>query len=123
RMYLFDSGPVEVQAIFSPTLAFLPGRSLRYAIAFDDQPPQTIDILPERKNRDGLPADWDKSVKDSVRVSKSKHSLTRSGYHTLSISMIDPAVVLEKIVVDLEGLKPSYLGSPESYHSNENGQN
>jgi hypothetical protein len=31
--------------------------------------------------------------------------------------MIDPGVVLEKIVVDLGGVKPSYLRPPESYHN------
>jgi hypothetical protein len=29
--------------------------------------------------------------------------------------MVDPAVVLQKIVIDLGGLKPNYLGPPESY--------
>jgi hypothetical protein len=28
-----------------------------------------------------------------------------------------PGVVLEKIVVNLSGVKPSYLGPPESYHN------
>src|SRR5262249_6187694 len=76
-MYLFDSGPVEVQVILSPTLEFLPGRKLRYAASFDDQPPQIISALPEGRNRDNLPRDWETTVKDAVRVSRSKHTLDK----------------------------------------------
>ncbi len=112
RMYLFHPGTVQVEAIFAPTLNFVPGRGLRYAIAFDNQPPQIVDILARNSE-----TDWETSVKDSVRKIQSTHTLAASGYHVLKIWMVDPGVVLQKIVVNTGGLKPSYLGPPESYRS------
>ena len=40
KMYLFHAGKVEVEVTLAPSLNFVPGRGLRYAISFDDQPPQ-----------------------------------------------------------------------------------
>jgi len=111
RMYLFHAGKAEVNAILSPTLNFVPGRGLRYAISFDDEPPQVIDALEHNAQ-----SDWETSVKDGVRKVRSTHRLAASGVHTLKIWMVDPGIVLEKLVVDLGGVKPSYLGPPESYH-------
>jgi hypothetical protein len=39
----------------------------------------------------------------------------RDSEHTLKMWMVDPAVVLEKIIVNTSGLKSSYLGPPESF--------
>jgi hypothetical protein len=111
KLYLFDPLTVEVEAILAPTLNFLPGRGLRYAISFDDEAPQVIDALAQNTAKN-----WETSVKDSVRKVKSSHSLSGTGYHTLKFWMIDPGVVLQKLVVNLGGVKPSYLGPPESYH-------
>jgi hypothetical protein len=111
KMYLFDPHTVEVEAILAPTLNFMPGRGLRYAISFDDEAPQVIDALAQHSVND-----WETSVKDGVRKVKSAHSLTGTGYHTLKFWMVDPGVVLQKLVVNLGGVKPSYLGPPESYH-------
>ncbi len=58
---------------------------------------------------------WEASVRDNGRKIKSTHILDRPGYHTLKIWMVDPAVVLTKIVVNTGGVKPSYLGPPESF--------
>jgi hypothetical protein len=110
RMYLFDPRSVQVRTIVAPSLDFVPGRGLRFAVAFDDQPPQILDALAQNTQHD-----WEESVKDNVRTVVSTHSPGGSGYHVLKYWMVDPGVVLEKIVVDLGGLKPSYLGPPESW--------
>ena len=41
--------------------------------------------------------------------------LKSPGYHVLKFWMIDSGVVLQKLVVNLGGVRPSYLGPPESY--------
>jgi Glycosyl hydrolase family 115/Gylcosyl hydrolase family 115 C-terminal domain len=111
QMYLFEPNKVEVESILAPTLNFVPGRGLRYAISFDDQPLQVVDALAHNSD-----ADWATSVKDSVRKVTSEHVLTGTGYHTLKFCMIDPGIVLEKLVVNVKGVKPSYLGPAESYY-------
>ena len=112
RMYLFHPGKLKVEAILAPSLNFVPGRGLRFAISFDDQPPQIIDALAHN-----TPQDWAQAVEDSVRKATSTHNVETAGYHTLKFWMVDPGVVLQKIVVDLGGVKPSYLGPPESYRN------
>ena len=110
RMYLFHSGKAEVTSILGPTRNFVPGRGLRFAMAFDDQPPQIIDTLEHNTNRD-----WETTVRDAVRYVKTSFQIPTPGYHTLKVWMVDPGIVLEKFLVDLGGLKPSYLGPSESF--------
>ena len=111
RMYLFDSGKVSVQAILAPTLDFVPGRGLRYAISFDDQAPVIVDALADDSQQA-----WAQAVSDGVRKVTTMLQLTSPGYHTLKFRMIDPGIVLEKLVVGFGETPSSYLGAPESYH-------
>jgi hypothetical protein len=110
RMYLFDSGPLNVEAILAPTLNFVPGRGLRFAISFDDQPSQVIDALADDSEKA-----WAQAVSDGVRKVTGKLNIDALGYHTLKFRMVDPAVVLEKLVVSKGAPLESYLGPPESY--------
>ena len=56
---------------------------------------------------------------NNIRMTKSLHKVERTGYHRLRIKMVDPGVVLQRIVLDMGGVKPSYLGPPESYFKKE----
>lgn len=116
QMYLFSKDTVKVTGIFSPTLNFIPNRALQYAISFDDETPQIVTLVPAKFDAANSNRDWEKTVGDNARFSTSKHLIVNSGYHTLKIWMVDQGVVLQKLMVDLGGLKPSYLGPPESYY-------
>ena len=116
KMYLFSAGKVEVESTVGATLNFIYGRALRYAVSFDDETPQIVTIVPADFNAGNGNHDWEESVKNNCRHVKSTHTLSTPGYHTLKIWMVDPAVAVEKIVINTGGVKPSYLGPPESFH-------
>jgi hypothetical protein len=115
KMYLFSTGAVEVNPYVAPSLNFLPGRAVRYAVSFDNDDPQIVTLVPKDFDARNGNSDWEKTVSDNYRIGKSLHTLAVPGYHILKIWMIDPGVVIQKIVVNTGGVKPSYLGPPESY--------
>ncbi|WP_255478792.1 glycosyl hydrolase 115 family protein [Rufibacter sp. XAAS-G3-1] len=109
KVYLQKEGEVNVQVMVSPTLNFHNTQGLRYAISFDDEAPQIINIHQDKSERE-----WNKNVANNINLTVSKHQLKKPGEHTLKFWMVDSGIVLQKIVIDAGGLKPSYLGPPES---------
>ncbi len=107
-IFLQESGDFNVQAYFSPTLNFHVD-GLRYAISIDDEAPQIVNIHEGYTHQA-----WDKWVADNIIIKSTKHSI-KAGPHTLKFWMVDSGVVLQKIVVGTDQLKPSYLGPPESH--------
>jgi hypothetical protein len=115
RMYLFNVKTVAVVAVTSPVLNFMPDRGIRYAVSFDDEPPQIITLVPPDYRAQNGNRDWENSVVNNCRTAQSTHVIAKPGDHTLKFWMVDPGVVLQKIVVNTGGVKPSYLGPPESF--------
>jgi hypothetical protein len=112
ELFMVDSGTVDVRAYVAPSLNVSASRAgLRYAVSFDDEAPQTVNVLADSSNRA-----WERSVAENIRVATTRHSLSRAGPHVLKFWRVDPGVVLEKLVVDAGGVKPSYLGPPESFY-------
>lgn len=93
-----------------------PYRHLKYAIAIDDAAPQIVKYIADTKPLD-MPAGWSQAASDAVWKSVTSHAITQAGKHTLKIWAVEPGVVFQKIVVDLGGVRPSYLGPPESFRA------
>jgi len=112
RVYLFHGGEISVDAYLAPTQKFQPGEGLRYGISFDDESPQVVNL-----HADYSQAEWERSVKDGIRIMTSKHKLAGAGVHVLKFWALDPGVVLEKLVINSGVARPSYLGPPESFRN------
>ncbi|HEY6451804.1 MAG TPA: glycosyl hydrolase 115 family protein [Steroidobacteraceae bacterium] len=123
RMYLFDSGAFDVTAIASPTLNFIAGRGLQFAVSLDDGQPRTVQLVGPQADAHNDNPQWARWVEDNANYAHLRLNFATRGYHTLKFWMVDPGVVLQKIIVDAGGLKPSYLGPPESFHVLPQGHN
>jgi hypothetical protein len=109
QMYLFSHGAVSVDAYLAPTQKFQPGPGFRYAISFDDETPQVVNV-----HADESLAAWERAVADGVKLLTSRHAIERPGYHVLKFWGLDPGVVIQKLVVNTSAPRRSYLGPPES---------
>ncbi len=109
--FMRDSGAVKVHLYFSPTLNFS-GRAagMRYGVSFDDEPPQIVNIATDTTTQA-----WEKTVADNIRIVTTSHTLRRAGAHVLRFWVVDPGVVLQKLVIEASNLPATYLGPPESF--------
>jgi hypothetical protein len=103
-LHLFNSGECQLRLDCLPTQPVAPGRGVRLAISLDEQEPQ---VLGERSRP---PAD----VLANLRRFTSTVMITSPGRHTLTVWMVDPGLILDKIVLYTRPPGDSYLGPPES---------
>lgn len=103
-----NTGKIEVELLLAPTLNFNDNKGLRYAISFNGEEEQIINFNGHYQGELGR---WQANP---IIKSRSIHLLNKTGKHTLRIRPLDPGIVIEKIQINTGGLKPSYLGAPET---------
>lgn len=108
-VHLAEAGEIEVRLVLSPTLDFRGQGGLRYAVSIDDGPLQVVNI-----HADGSEATWERHVADAVAVHATRHRIETAGPHTVKVWLVDPGLVIQRVILAREGLAPSYLGPPES---------
>ncbi|KAG6914160.1 hypothetical protein DXG01_002012, partial [Tephrocybe rancida] len=110
-----NSGNISVTAYVSPSWN-AGDRPLAFAVQLDGGAAQTQTFFPNPAPG-GVPAAWngpDGFVANSIISVVTPFTGVQAGKHTLKILAIEPAVVLQKIVINTGGVVPSYLGPPES---------
>ncbi|ADG87080.1 conserved hypothetical protein [Thermobispora bispora DSM 43833] len=112
---LFTAGEVRVTAYLSPRNNVFATDGLAYAISIDDAEPQIVNITKATGADDtAMNRQWQRNTSDNINVTTTVHTVGAPGVHTLKFWMVDPTVVVQRLVVDTGGLLDSYLGPPES---------
>ena len=107
---VYDTGKINVQAYFSPTLNFN-GTELQYGLSIDDEPFKILNLHSDHSNKS-----WEEWVANNIIINNTEFHFDKPGNHIVKFWMVDPGVVLQKIVVGLREVKSSYLGPPETYY-------
>ena len=88
------------------------GRGLRLALALDEGAPLPLALT---SGFDSKSDAWKQRVlANAAEVTLTLPAPLAPGWHTLHLVAVDAGVVVDKIVIDLGGLKASYDGPPET---------
>ncbi|KAL9560798.1 hypothetical protein ACKAV7_015115 [Fusarium commune] len=125
-MYLFsNNSAVNVTVFMSPGANYLGDRNpLQYGITLfpaDKKQPDPKIVTPIGPNKGtNMPDGWGYAVGNAVwglygNYTTSSFNVPKEGAYKLRIWALLPNILIQKIVVDLGGVRQSYLGPPESF--------
>ncbi|KAK3689538.1 hypothetical protein B0T22DRAFT_427876 [Podospora appendiculata] len=126
-LYLFtNSTAANVTVYMSPALNYLGDwNPLEYGIALypksEAAPTNPTLVRPVGVTVGAnMPAGWGYAAADSIwgktgNYTTSRFAVPQEGAYTLRIWALMPGIVVQKVVVDLGGVRPSFFGPPESF--------
>ena len=113
-VYFVRAGEFQVDLITAPTLDILPGPGLGVAVSLDDRPLRVIDVFtPEtQKDETSLGRAFHTNKRDNARIMRFTQVVDAPGKHTLEITMVDPTMVVQSVIIHDAPLPESYFGPP-----------
>lgn len=103
--YAFEAGDITIQTYMLPLFAKDKSHSTQYAVQLDGGA-----MVTHHNDTKEYSTEWAANVLRNTALNKAAFQLNNPGKHTLRIICVDPGMILQKIVIDLGGLKDSYLG-------------
>jgi hypothetical protein len=110
---LFSKDSMFVHLITSPVLNFMPGRDIRIAVSLNDGKPLYLTVVPASFSVQ-TSRSWNTDVVNQCRRLTGVIRIPKAGAQTLKVWMVDPGVVLMKVVLTAGAYPNTYLGPPES---------
>ncbi|HWS89639.1 MAG TPA: glycosyl hydrolase 115 family protein [Pyrinomonadaceae bacterium] len=109
-LHLFRAGEMELTFYLIPTHPVRGTSGLRFAYSLDGAEPRE---LAASAGVEVTSRQWSENVLNATTKVSAPVRLD-AGAHVLRIYMLDPGVVLDRVILNAGGLRPSYLGPPET---------
>ncbi|KXJ93594.1 hypothetical protein Micbo1qcDRAFT_223221 [Microdochium bolleyi] len=114
-MYIWETNqPAVLTLYFNMTLDLDPDEVMQYSVSLNGQLFDKQRLVEEPRNKGELPPGWATAVQDCAWKRRHEFGALPSGKHTLLVRLLHSNVMFEKAVLDLGGVKESYLGPPAS---------
>lgn len=112
RFHTTSNNPATLHIRLLPTHPLVSGQGLRLAVSIDGSAPLPLAVT---SGFDPKSKEWsDRVLSNATEATFKLPNTLRPGAHTLRLIAVDAGVVVDKIVIDLGGLKPSYDGPAET---------
>lgn len=109
NFYTFSVSPAGVNIYTIPTYPLNRNFEMRYAVSIDDGPATVLNF-----KTFGRSEEWKQAVLSNSIMRNVKTPSLPAGRHVLHVYLIDPGVILDRILIDLGGLRPLYGLIPET---------
>jgi hypothetical protein len=101
--YSFSSASPGITVFSLPTHPLNKNYSMRYAVSIDNGPVEVVDF-----RTFGRSGEWKQNVLRNQAERKIQMPFLTKGKHVLRIYPVDPGVIVDRILIDLGGLKKAY---------------
>jgi hypothetical protein len=108
--YTFGAGNVTLYIYALPVFPIDSKHETRYGVMIDDGLVQWLTCSAREYS-----SQWRQNVSRNSSIQFVNLNISKPGKHTLKILCGDPGMVIQKAVIDLGGMKRSYLGTPPTY--------
>lgn len=105
---LTDTVP-EIRIVTLPTHPLHDSTGMQYAVSVDDGELSVVDF-----RTFGRSEEWKMNVLSNTAVRSIRGPFLRKGKHTLKIYLVDPGVIIDRLLIDMGGLKSAYGVIPET---------
>lgn len=104
-----DTGKMYAHLLFSPTLDFMHIGGIQFMLSVNNSTPVKVNLHTNARS-----TNWNHWVGQNIIETITPVNIDKPGLQTLKFSPLNKGLVLQKVIIDGGGLKPSYLGPPQS---------